>query len=313
MQRRIVLEYAAMALSACFALGCSHAVSDTEPAESKRRLTILSKAPESGYTFSSIEVIAFNDDNSDHIYSRVRTTAPPLQLHLDDGIYRIFVLVNLPEFQGTSEDELFGMGADLTCSTPEYPSMVSGAEITVNGDDQIEFELERLWCRIVLEGPVTMDSGTVRSIFLINIPKVRPLFSPITGLPMYNHRGIGIDSRGEVSDPLAPKFTYYNSADLGRLPLTFYGYPNQSTEAFSRKNEDDVTKLVVAAEQNGNIRYFPIGLPDLESNKSYSISGIHINDRPGSTSPNRYVQDTEAFTYTITVKEFTNHPLSESI
>ena len=73
----------------------------------------------------------------------------------------------------------------------------------------------------------------------------------------------------------------------------FYVYPNptasdNSDETFSPR----FTRLVVEATLGGTKYYYPISLPNLERNKTYTVSSLMIT-RPGSDNPDKEITSAE--------------------
>ena len=67
-----------------------------------------------------------------------------------------------------------------------------------------------------------------------------------------------------------------------------YGYPNAAPQSTDDRIRDWVTRLVVELEINGVTSYYPIGIPDMESNRCYTIHRLDIL-RAGSPDPDHYV------------------------
>ena len=89
---------------------------------------------------------------------------------------------------------------------------------------------------------------------------------------------------GEVSGFLATGGIW--DAPSGGYVL--YGYPNAAPQSSDDKVRDWVTRLVVELEIKGVTHYYPIGIPDMESNRSYTIRRLDIL-RSGSPDPDHYV------------------------
>lgn len=96
--------------------------------------------------------------------------------------------------------------------------------------------------------------------------------------------------------------------------LFLYAYPNPSVPVYEPRVHDFTTKLVIEAEVNGTVCWYPIRLPYTQPNCAYTINGIKIT-RPGSDDPNFpvYVSQCEV---SMTVSDWTtgeflgsyNHP-----
>ena len=282
------------------------------PAAAKRILTVRSLAPGNAAMLASLEVLAFRTEDPRYVYERARGTGAGVQIALAPGLYRLYALGNMPSFENGSETALLNARAAFVQEGSDIPmTCVASQTVDTQSADEITFEMERLWARIVLEGGVTIEGGTLCSIFVLNIPESTPLFGPPLAGEMINHRGIGLSENGTVLDPDAPQYTYHNGPVTG--DLVFYAHPNPAEEASSRQEEDDVTKVVLAVRQGEKIRFFPIGLPHLARNHTYTLSGIHISDRPGSTSPNTYVPEIQTVQFTLSVAPFVNLQKDETI
>ena len=89
---------------------------------------------------------------------------------------------------------------------------------------------------------------------------------------------------GGASGPFAPGSTW--DAPAGGYYL--YGYPNAAPQSADDRTRDWVTRLVVELEIDGVTSYYPIGIPDMESNRCYIIRRLDIL-RAGSPNPDHYV------------------------
>lgn len=96
-------------------------------------------------------------------------------------------------------------------------------------------------------------------------------------------------------------YTFSNGAGyVYSTPHYFYAYPNNTmTDSSDPTWSPRFTRLVVAATLSGSTCYYPINLPNIESNKTYVITELHIT-RKGSDSPDIPIVSL-ACSYTLTV------------
>ena len=93
---------------------------------------------------------------------------------------------------------------------------------------------------------------------------------------------------GGASGLFAPGSTW--NAPAGGYYL--YGYPNAAPQSDDDQIRDWVTRLVIELEINGVTSFYPIGIPDMESNRCYTIQRLDIL-RTGSPDPDHYVTTTQ--------------------
>ena len=161
----------------------------------------------------------------------------------------------------------------------------------------MEISVNRLASRIVVSKVTKAFKSTalnsltfkIKRMYLVNASGEAKYGSPSTPVTWYNQKAF------DENLPDKLKALMFDNVDATvsssyTTKHTFYCYPNNTQtdvndgEQFSAR----FTRLVIEAELGGEVCYYPINLPNLESNKSYNISEIEIT-KPGSTSPDEPV------------------------
>ena len=212
--------------------------------------------------------------------------------------YQIYVIANMETDPGIVSKDGF---STLRVSFGENRSgnfiMTSDPlSIEADGDKQVKVTLKRLVSKISIEGDVGFYRDGHRyphecrllGAFVINIPEHADYYGTADTSTWIN--------RTEIASPYsenAAPLTYVAAPEseyMGRS--VFYCMPNPEPEGDDTET-DSVTKLIVAAEMDGAVRYWSIGIPNIRSNTIYSIGNIRIHS-PGTSGQNDYVPTTKA-------------------
>ena len=215
------------------------------------------------------------------------------------GTYDIYAVANLRRPLDVSTP------SDLSRIRIGYDESSSGSfvmtteKVTVEPESDMDLTLvaRRLMSKITIEG----DAGFYRDYhryphecellgaFLINIPYSADYDGNADDSQWINPIEVPYPF-GSNSSPLA-----WKAADdpetIGRA--SFYCYPNDSAEAATEGGGDMVTKLVIAAMLDGELKYWTIGFPQIRRNTIYSIGNIRIHSE-GSSFQNGYNPATRA-------------------
>lgn len=248
----------------------------------------------------SLQVYAFLNGDLD-VYGESHSDT--LVLSCTQGKRTFYALINAPTMADiTTEDQLKAKASDLSNSTLTSLEMIGSKEAEISKTNKsVQIEVSRLASRIVISKITKAFTSTalqnqsfkVKRMYLVNASSKAAYGAPATPLVWSNPKKFN-DSLSDklkafMVDTLDKSITsetqyQYNQAH------TYYCYPNGT--ATDSDADDDFTprftRLVIEAEIGSELCYYPINLPNLESNKSYNISEIKIT-KPGSTSPDEPV------------------------
>lgn len=199
------------------------------------------------------------------------------------GIKRVVAIVNAETLGDVrSFDDLAHRRADLKTLTLNNEVMVGQKLDTLRADKNIAMHVDRLVAKVSLNSiSVSFDSKehlgktlTVRALYLINVAGNRCYLADDAPTIWYN---AGAYRPGECSNVLyeaMDDFTVKSGDGAVYESHYFYCYPN---------GLGNQTRLVVEAEMDGQIFYYPINLGAIEPGVHYKCS-IEIN-HVGSYSP----------------------------
>ena len=172
----------------------------------------------------------------------------------------------------------------------------------------VSVDVKRMACKIVVKSiedkltlPVYQAAGSLKitGAYLMSVAGCQKFdnlntvstartFFPASGIPANCWYGKNVkDANALITEDYTPvKALEYN----GKLNdvSTFYAYPNDAAPSSESMWSVRGTILVIAATIKGDVCYYPVQLPDLESNKCYEVSLV-IRHR-GSEDPWRPVE-----------------------
>ena len=159
--------------------------------------------------------------------------------------------------------------------------MSGSRSLEVSGSTSVEITIKRYVARVSLGRITNSLSGVyasrefvVRGVYLTNV----------AGNTTYGLSAptLWYNKMGEDSNPAE---TLISCSGVSDGEYTFYPYPNPSESDASGGNwSSRHTKLVVEASIGGAICYYPIVLPVLQRNKTYTITELTVT-MPGSDNP----------------------------
>ena len=214
------------------------------------------------------------------------------------GSYEIYAIANLRRSLDITSP------SDLSSIRIGYDESTSGSfvmttdKVTVEPEEDMDLLLvpKRMMSKITIEGDVGFyrdfhrypHESELLGAFIINIPSSADYDGNADTSEWINAVDVPYPFEGYVS-PLT-----WKAADdpetIGQA--SFYCYPNDCAEA-AEGGADMVTKLVIAARLDGELKYWTIGFPGIKRNTIYSIGNIRIHSE-GSSVQNGYNPATRA-------------------
>lgn len=255
------------------------------------------RAVVSDRNISSLDVLAFRAETG-VLDSHVRVFADQVTFQVTGEIEIFwFVAANAPE--GTFDDvtDVDGLSSVVyrLDSFVDVPMSTSGVD-TFHGGETMVVSFDRLLSRVVLDTviPSFLASGfedsavTLDAVYLINVNGTVPfLAAAAAGDVWYNRSG-----RETLASPLSGLLVTDAGVSLdGNAvsgPWVFYCCPNPVDNDIVTTDGGQWlprnTRLVVEVSIDGVRNYYPVTLPAMECNVSYTISNLVLLG-PGSSSP----------------------------
>ncbi len=255
------------------------------------------------------QIFVFRNDGSLDAYRSVDASSN-IKISCTTGEKDIYALVNAPaEASVSSKTELLAKTSKLADNSIDGLVMfgkVLGIQLNESGN--IDIPVKRLVARLSVN-KITSDFTSVayqnmtfkvNSIYAINV-------AGDINYGLNESPAIWLN-KSKFCDDTAKELLYQNTGNAVvtqtspyETPASFYVYPNKTAqdsqaEEFSAR----YTRVVVETTLGDKKYYYPISIPDIESNKTYTINNLTIT-RPGSISPDVPVTSYEcAFSVSVT-------------
>lgn len=316
--RKIILYFLAVFLSSCVNDGMDPAISEAR----KVTLTINidngantksdNKANES--IINSLQVFVFRSNGVLDAYAF--GTNPSLQISCTTGPMDIYAVINAPSLSSVkTKYELISKFTYLTDNSLTNLVMVGNVSSTISEASAITIPVIRIVARLAilkitnrLEAPPYQSKAfIVTKIYVINVAGDNNYGivgdDPSSDRTWYNKTRYIYSS----ADPLVYDVVNEGAIAYGgsyETPHYFYVYPNtHAIDSQSATWSSRYTRLVVEASLDGTTYYYPVSIPIIQSNKTYTISELTITV-PGSLSPDIPVSK-QFVTGTITIADMT--------
>ncbi|MCQ2147172.1 MAG: hypothetical protein MJZ16_06610 [Bacteroidales bacterium] len=215
------------------------------------------------------------------------------------GEKTIYTIVNGPSLDYIKYlDELLEVPNYMSDNETNSFVMWGCKDLTLRQSTTVSIPISRIASKVTLS-KITRDMAStpsfresdfvIENIYMINVPGNFYLGGNDPTLwcnPSFNNYSCKDFLIDKVGTPLLDGGSYEEKH-------TFYVYPNMT-----EKDSDSVTwsprhtRLVVEARIDGQLYYYPVTLPEIESNKVYNISEISIT-RPGVEVPDWIISKTE--------------------
>ena len=205
-----------------------------------------------------------------------------LELGCSVGRKTIWALAGAPTLNPSSETELLSTLTRLEDNSPASFVMSGSRSIELVGPANVDIALKRYVAKVSLGRVINALSGTIaskeliiRAVYLLNVA-ADTSFGLSSPTNWYNRMGKE-DNPADVLISSGSLSVQLPSGDGADLDCVFYPYPNP-TESNANGGSWSArhTKLVVEASIGGEICYYPIVLPVLQRNRTYTISDLTI-------------------------------------
>lgn len=257
---------------------------------------------------NSVQVFVF--DASGAFETKESGASTSLSIKCVTGSKKIVALVNAPAVNPASYSVLMSTVSALSDNALSSFVMVGDINKTVSASDNtVSITVKRLVAKVSIEritnamtGINATKSFVVKKIYLVNVAgnTTYALGAPTAWLNQMGWSTSASDAL--LYDVVSTGGTIANGSSYS-VRHDFFPYPNPTAS----DNQNDTwsarhTRLVVEATLGGELVYYPITLPVLERNKTYTISELTIKV-PGSEVPDKPVEKDEA-TFTLSVSDW---------
>ena len=254
---------------------------------------------------NNLQIFVFRGDDLD-AYASV-DNAKELTLSCTAGERAVYALVNAPDFSAVpGKAALLAKVSELSANSLANFEMVGSKTVTLPQSETVSIDVNRIASRVVLKKITRSFTSaalqaldfTVDAIYLVNVAGNTNYDLTAAPAAWYNVA----EDKGELAGLLydAPASAIANGQSYD-TDHTFYGYPNDLAV--------NTTRLVIETTLGSTKYYYPINLPQMDSNKSYEIEEVKIT-RPGSDDPDEPVSFEDA-SFSINVIDWTVVPVTE--
>ncbi len=256
------------------------------------------------------QIFVFRNDGSLDAYKSA-DAASDITVSCTTGEKEIYALVNAPaEASVTSKSELLAKTSLLTDNNTDGLVMIGKLTAKLEAAGSFNIPVRR----IVAKLSINQISANFTSEAYKNMSfKINSIYA-INAVGDINY---GLDAeptewinKTAFCDTDAKVLLYQNTNDKEvtsdspfDTPACFYVYPNK-TEQDSQAEEfcPRFTRIVVETTLGDKKYYYPISIPGIESNKTYTITNLTVT-RPGSVSPDVPVTSYEC-TFSVTIVDW---------
>lgn len=254
---------------------------------------------------NNLQIFVFRGDDLD-AYASV-DNAKEITLSCTAGEREVYALVNAPDYSAVpGKAALLAKVSELSANSLTNFEMVGSKSVTLPQASTVSIDVNRIASRVVLKKITrnftsaalqTLDF-TVDAIYLVNVAGSTSYDLSAAPATWYNVA----ENKGELASLLydAPASAVANGQSYETVH-TFYGYPNDLAV--------NTTRIVIETTLGTTKYYYPINLPQMDSNKSYEIEEVKIT-RPGSDNPDEPVSFADA-TFSVNVIDWTVVPVTE--
>ncbi len=256
---------------------------------------------------NNTQIFVFRNDGSLDAYKSA-DAASEIKVSCTTGEREIYALVNAPaETSITTKTDLLAKTSLLTDNSTNGLVMVGKVSAKLEAAGNIAIPVKRLVAKLSVK-QITADFASeaykntafkINSIYVINAAGDINYGQNVNPTLWLN--------KTKFCDEDAKDLLYKSANDTEvtsdapyTTPANFYVYPN-STEQDSQVEEfcPRFTRIVVETTLGEKKYYYPISIPAIESNKTYSVNNLTIT-RPGSVSPDVPVTSYEC-TFSVSV------------
>lgn len=302
---------AAVAVAALLASSCilEHTCSDDDILKETINLRVLIKScssttksttitAENEAAVNKLQVLVFSSNGTLDAYAKVENQ-DSLSLECLSGQKSIYAIVNGPDLDYIKyKDDLLTLPSYLSDNYTDSFVMWGTKTMTLSKSTSVSIPISRIVSKVTLSKitrdmsstPAFRDSDLViENIYMINVPGNFYLSGDVPSIwcnPSFNN----YSCKDFLVDKVATALPDGESLDQKH---TFYVYPNlteKDTDSSSWSPRH--TRLVVEVKLDGEVYYYPVTLPEIESNKVYNISELVLT-RPGVDTPDLIISKSE--------------------
>ena len=213
-----------------------------------------------------------------------------IELGCSKGRKTVWALAGAPELSVESEDELLSAATRLEDNAPGAFVMAGSRSLEVSGPADVDITVKRYVAKVSLGRIINSLNGAyaskelvIRGVYLLNVA-ANTTYGISSPTEWYNRMAKESTPADELISRtgLSAVVPSGGSCELG---CVFYPYPNPTqSNANGGLWSERHTKLVVEAGIGGEICYYPVVLPVLQRNRTYTISDLTLT-MFGSDSP----------------------------
>ena len=281
------------ALAALTILSCERENIGTENEPATINVTILGTSPtrvtsvkyDNESKIKDLQVYVFNNGNLED-YQHVEQ-AMTAQLTATSGLRTIWALVNAPSFDNPkTESELKEKATQLADNNPDAFVMVGSTSLELKDQLTVPITVKRFVSRVSIkkistdfQSALASETVSIDGIYLINVAGDNTYAAdgtPGTWVNKLKHEDSSYDAL------LYDKVTAtVNNTKAYENEHVFYPYPNPvDNKLFDATWAPRNTILVVEVTFQNKKGYYPVVLPALERNKTYSIDEMILRHLP---------------------------------
>lgn len=258
---------------------------------------------------NSLQLFVF--DSAGEIETYQKGVVSTFTMNISTGKKDFIVLANCPDLGSTpTKNELLAVTSKLENNTTSSFEMVGTKSTDITGKTSVSVELKRLVSKVSIQKITPAFSSPylagqefkVQGIYLTNVVGSNNYAANATSFTWFNklQKDASNPAASITQDAVSQVITASSPYTVAH---TFYCYPNPtSTDAQTATWSERHTRLVVEATLGGQVCYYPIVLPAIERNKTYTISNLIISKK-GSEHPWEDIK-TADIDYTISVSDW---------
>lgn len=263
-------------------------------------------------TAGSIKILVFNESGMLLGYGENEASSSTISMKLVTGDVKCYAVVNSKaDLSGIStESDLLDTVSKLSDNSVGSLEMIGHTDVSISPNASVTIPVKRFAAKVEID-KITADFSSpahaamefvVKDIYLVNV--AGSISYGMSGSPSvwYNQmKRVPGDADPLISDTgidaVVTKDKPYAT------PHYLYCYPNNTiSDSNSETWSPRFTRLVVDATLGGTLYYYPVNIPEPESNKLYRITDMTITG-PGSESPDVPVEK-GAISFTISVTDW---------
>ena len=246
----------------------------------------------------NVDILIFGHDGRLDLLYNAGTSLASKDFSVRIGAKVVWVIINGPDLSSVKRLSDFQTIQtrldDNTINGPSQGFVMAGSgncEVTTKGKASCSIEVCRFVSRIALTRveialPAAYPNLIIKNVLLANVVANQNLSGTEQPKTWYNKKGRtesgaiidGFSGRTAACPALTFKHSGTTVSNRSSLPLPtpwfFYGYPNPTAEDPADVSGDfraQPSRLIVTAEIDGTLYYYPVTLPALERNKAYEV------------------------------------------